>query len=231
MQFFRKHPDHAALSELLDRSVRDTTSVDAHVESWRGPYIWATHVRGMASRIRTLPKADATIDLVLFETGRIDGRLVGGLPRRLVLAVHSDEPEAARMTSTDPGGGFAFEELPDGDYMISVPDYGSTTPITVVAGQTTNAEIHVVNTLVRLTINYTREHPGPPQLQRANGEPLARMMSSMNMGGRSLNLSTDVEPGSYRFSADGITWSPVEVPPSPPEQTIDIPAPPSTRKA
>ena len=234
------------IHQLLRSSARDVHSydtttddsgnyvfagIDAHVESWRGPCIWATHIRGMASRILTLPKADTTIDLVLFETGRIEGRLVGGLPRRLVLAVHSDEPEFARMTSTDPGGAFAFEELPHDDYTISVPDYGSNTPITVVAGQTTNAEIHVVNTLVHLTINYTSEHPGPPQLQHANGEPLARMMSSMNMGGTSLNLSADVEPGSYRFSADGITWASVDVPPSPAEQTIDIPEPASTRKA
>ncbi len=36
---------------------------------------------------------------------------------------------------------------------------------------------------------------------------------------------------SYRFSADGITWTEVEVAPSPSQQTIDIPARSSTRKA
>ena len=215
------------------------TNIEPHIEPLiellGGPSIWAVHPQRGASRMREVPKHDATIDLVLLGMGRIEGRLIGGLQRHRVVAKHRED-HGVRATTAGVKGGFVLHDLPPGEYVVEVLDQNSTTVVVVEAGQTTRTELRLVDTLVRLSIKLDSSIPqdGPYHFHHAEGGRVKRMIKvlRMSLNGRPdpVSVSVDVEPGSYKFSADGITWFAIDVAPYPPEQTIHIPAPSSTPK-
>jgi hypothetical protein len=212
--------------------------VDAHLPDWPSPRIWATHPRAGASLATMLPDHDASIDLTLLGAGSVAGIAKTALSDAHVVARRSDAPDYVQVTRTAWGGAFRFDDLPPGDYAISLPDYDATTAVTVVDGETATVVL-AVPVLVRLRIKVT----GRPHPSESSGQPTLEAIaphSKGRLGGisRSLNIvgsnffsfSQDVPPGNYRFSPDGTTWTSITVQPSPREQTIQISTPPSLPK-
>jgi hypothetical protein len=213
-------------------------AIDARRPGWPPPRIWATHPRAGASLTTMLPDHDASIDLTLLGAGSVAGIAKTALRHAHVVARRSDAPDYVRVTQTARGGAFRFDDLPPGDYAISLADYDTTTAVTVVDRETATVAL-TVPVLVRLRIHVTgRPHPSwEPTLEAVAPHSKARLggiSGSMRITGSnsfsSFSFSQDVPPGDYRFSPDGETWTSITVQPSPREQTIEISAPPSLPK-
>src|SRR5262249_4397224 len=103
-------------------------------------HMWATHLTAGVSVIRELLATDETIDFTVYGAGRVGGvvtGLRGGRP--LVAAVRGDEPRAARHASLGRTARFQFEDVPPGDYVVSLaaPELGalSSANVTVAAAR------------------------------------------------------------------------------------------------
>src|SRR5688572_27211665 len=91
--------------------------------------------------------------------GRIQDIAKTALGGMLVIATRRDGPHYAQRTRTVWRGVFAFEALPPGEYVVSLPDYDTTATVTVVDQQTATVEV-ALPVLVRLRIKVTgRPHP------------------------------------------------------------------------
>jgi protocatechuate 3,4-dioxygenase beta subunit len=212
----------------------DTTTNDAGAFLFDGisqpelarvqPLIFATHHSVGASYVRSLPEGDASVDFVLLSTGAIDGFVEGAQGRhRFVEAAAQDEPKRARWMGTV--GEFRFESLPPGEYAISLSGMGDEPVIServiVAAGQ--RAKVRLVmksSTAVRISIRVPRGRERDLRIERIDdvaGKPVGRFSALMD--GRV--TFGEVEPGEYRATLDGITWTQfVVVPTDPPEQTL-----------
>jgi protocatechuate 3,4-dioxygenase beta subunit len=202
--------------------------IDAHAAPHSRPHIWASHTKA-ASTIRALSPTDDTIDLMVVATGHVDGVIAdmrGGRPA--VKAIRADEPLAARMAFPDKTGAFQFDELPVGDYVISV-DVGTleqelSRSVTVIAGQTSTVKLAMETSSVDLTI----------LVQAGLGKSLViePVTDGAGVGGRVRGIQVTgtedrctfhfVRPGRYRVSTDGAAWSEITIESAPAEHTIDL---------
>jgi hypothetical protein len=208
---------------------------EGHRPGWPPPWIWATHPRAGASLTTLLPDHDASVDVTLLGAGSVAGIANNALSNEHVVARRSDALDYVQVTQTARGGVFRFDDLPPGDYEISLPDYDATTAVTVVDRETATVAL-VVPELVRLHINVTgRPQPSwQPTLEaiapHSDGRRHTGSCSNHVAGSDAFSFSQHVVPGTYRFSPDGTTWTSITVQPSPREQTIQISAPPSAPK-
>jgi hypothetical protein len=112
------------------------------------PYISAIHYAHGASRVHELPTEDATLDLVLLGAGAIDGVVEGTRgEHRFVDVVAVDEPQSARWNTIDNAGAFRFEDVPCGDYVVSLRGHASdviaSASVTVLVNQSTKVTVAV----------------------------------------------------------------------------------------
>jgi len=212
--------------------------------------LWATHSSRGVSLIRELPEVDATIDLELLGSGRIEGvvdGVRGGVP--LVFARHADEPEGVRRqivtrsTEVRYAGEFCFEDLPPGNYVLSlrVPSriHTSAVEVTVHDDHTVSAKLEMVTSGVSLTVvvpagrgmslvlvSADSSTPEPePSLPRMVVHETRFTMTgnpSTPSRGREMVKFDYLEPGTYRASIDGQTWTPIVVVTMPSEQRVEV---------
>lgn len=227
--------------------------VDGRHEFMGPRRIWATHPNSGVSVISELPDEDATVDIELLGSGRIEGvveGLRGGVP--LVFARRADEPEAARRELVTKSsevrflGEFRFDDAPPGDYIISlgVPETVATSPVqvTVVDGQMVTAKLAMVTSRVRLNITVPSGRgrnlvlasaddstPEPDQTRPRIVMGAARITMIGNPSPPSSEKETAtfdyLQPGSYRVSFDGQTWIPIVVTSRREEQSVEITSP------
>ncbi len=122
-------------------------------------------------------------------------------------------------------GDFVSKHVPPGEYVVSLNGMGraivASEKITVTANQTVEVRLVMVSSSVQLTIKVPRGLSQDLVIERLNdttGEPVSRGISRRD----DKVLFADVEPGGYRISLDGATWTPITVAAEPPEQTIDV---------
>lgn len=126
--------------------------------------------------------------------------------------------------SLNRAGQFRFENIPPGEYVVSLSGMGDepavTEKVVVVAGQRTRVKLVMHSSTVRLTIRVPRGREKDLRIERLDGDssrPVSR--SSLRMDGQI--MFSEVDPGEYRVSLDGTTWTGVTVvPANPPEQTV-----------
>ncbi|MDB4959803.1 MAG: hypothetical protein JWO36_7372 [Myxococcales bacterium] len=204
--------------------------IDTYGEHMRLPEIvWAKHFSAGVSVMRELPRGDATIDLLLIGCGRIAGIVQGfRAGHAIARARREDEPASARMSSVDQEGRFQFEDLPPGDYVISLDLHismqVSPTNVTVVANQTATAMFEMQSSCVELTVKVPAGRSNDLLIEST--VPGAKVGDGFRMTGL---MRTEerchfafVQPGVYRISLDGKTWKRIVVRASPAEQTFDL---------
>src|SRR5262249_6187539 len=95
--------------------------IDAFQWRMRSEHILAERPDPPVSILREVPEGDASVDHTLLEAGCIEGvveHVSGGRP--MVLAIRPDEPRFARMAFVDDDGRFAFDDIPCGDYVVTL---------------------------------------------------------------------------------------------------------------
>lgn len=222
----------------------DFDGVDVRSDVFGRRLIWATHPQSGGALFKELRAGETRIDFDLLGSGRIEGKvegLRGGRPP--VLAVRSDEPELSRIAMLQPNGEFVFDDVPCGDYTVSlkVPRSAgtSTDKVTVGVGETATAVLVMSNPGVRLTITVpggcglevmlaAADHTTPePEQTKAR---VIMKGASIWVNGRLARPLRSEEtvsfnhlvPGKYRASIDGKRWTEIVVAASPAEQTVEI---------
>lgn len=188
------------------------------------PFISALHEKTGASRVELLPEGDATIDLVLLGSGALDGLVEGaGHRHRFVQALGPSEPERARWMSVDRAGAFRFENLPEGEYVVTLSggdEVVAPEKAVVAAGRRAKVKLVMKSSTVRLTIRVPRGREKDLRVERVDGDaakPVSR--STMRME-RQITFD-EVAPGDYRATLDGTTWTQISVMiADPPEQIV-----------
>jgi len=227
------HANTSRLRQWFEGTYEATTEVDGSYafdgigqpEFFRvRPLIFAVHDSIGASPVQSLPEGDVTIDFVLLGSGTIDGFVDGAQNRHcFVDAIAPGEPRRARWTRVR-AGSFRFDNVPSGEYVISLSGMGDEPAVTekavVLAGQPTKVKLVMTSSTVRLTIKVPRGREKDLRFERVEGDsgkPV--ILSSMLMDGQ-ITFS-DVHPGEYRASFDGMTWTSITVlPADPPAQTV-----------
>jgi hypothetical protein len=189
--------------------------------------ILATHHRVGVSVMHELPKTDATVDLVLLGSGRIEGvvqQLRGG--HGFMVAERAGEPARARHASCDASARFTFEDVPAGEYVVKLEPETEAAPVrvTVVANQTATATVVMNSVAVKLTI-LVPVGRGKDLVIEPSSEAAAiggNIRSIVKMGAEERCSLEYVQPGSYRVSLDGARWRSIDITSSPAEQTIDL---------
>jgi hypothetical protein len=190
------------------------------------PFISALHEKIGASRVQALTETDATIDFVLHGAGAIDGVIEGAQGRhRFVEAIGPGEPERARWMSADRTGVFRFENVPEGEYVVTLTggdEVVAPEKVVVTAGTRARVKLVMKSTTVRLTFHVPRGREQDLRVERVGGDaakPVTRSTSRME---RRITFH-EVEPGDYRASLDGTSWTEIVVVASdPPEQIVDL---------
>jgi hypothetical protein len=191
---------------------------------FRPPRIWAQHFAAGRSLIHDVPESDATIDFVLLPLGRIDGT-VHGLKRRSgrVRLERADEPSFARVAVTDKAGKFQVTGVPTGEYLVTVDGPASAqitaTRISVVANETTNATVSIESPSIRLRVKVPHGRAKDLVIEPMSNGAAVTGIVMQTQDGCEFDF---VEPGTYRVSLDGATWTSIDVAPSPEEQVIDL---------
>ena len=202
--------------------------IDAHHPLSRTPQMWATHLAAGVSTIRELLPTDSAVELDLVGAGDIEGAiegLRGGRPT--AFATRGDEPQRARMAFPDKNGTFRFEDLPVGEYVVSL-DVGSeqvsSENVTVVANQTTSVRITMATSSVHLTLIVPPDRGKDLQFEpTSEGAGIGGRVRGISGRGTEDRCSFDfVRPGEYRASVDGKNWRAITIAASPAEQTIDL---------
>jgi hypothetical protein len=201
--------------------------IDACQLAMRTKHIWAVRVDTGVSIVREVPQGDASIDHTLIRAGCIKGmveRVTGGRPT--VLAVRSDEPRRARISSIDHDGRFAFDDIPCGDYVVTLDERGiepvSPANVTVVANQTATAVLAMAADSIELTVKVPPGRAMDLVFEAVGTGPGApRSRSSACMGAEESCTFYFVRPGEYRLSLDATTRI-VTLSALPAEQTIDL---------
>ncbi|MDB4953161.1 MAG: hypothetical protein JWO36_730 [Myxococcales bacterium] len=189
------------------------------------PLIAAIHPAVGASHVRSLPDGDATVDFVLLGSGTIDGFVEGAQGRhRFVEAVAEGEPKRARWMSVNRAGEFRFENVPPGECIISLSGMGdgviASEKVVVASGQRTKVKLVMTSSTVWLTIRVPRGREKELRIERADGNAEKPVSDATMIMDGQITFS-EVEPGEYRVSLDGTTWTPISVVPGdPPEQTV-----------
>jgi hypothetical protein len=209
--------------------------------------IKATHPTCGTSLIREVPHGDASVDLQVLGSGRINGVVEGFRNiRPLVIAQRVDEPVSARVEIPGTAGDFRFEDVPPGDYVVSleVPKTVETSGVNVrvVNEQTAIARLVMVTSSVRLRVKVPvgrgKDLVLVPLGDGAETpEPRIRKVLVMRNVTRSLTTGETAEsetaesvsfdyvlPGTYKLSINGKTWTSIVVTLSPDEQSVEISA-------
>lgn len=201
--------------------------IDVHPGFAWSPQIWATHPAAGVSTIREFAM-DSSIDLVLVGAGNIDG-VIAGLRggRPTVLATRSDEPERCRLVFPDRAGRFCFEDVPVGEYVVSVDldtEQVSSENLIVAPNQTASVRVTMASSSVCVTVLVPAGRGRDLMLEPiSEGAGIGGRIRGLSMTGRSDQCSFDfVRPGDYRAWLDGKTWRTVTIASMPAEQTIDL---------
>jgi hypothetical protein len=226
MQSFHQH--YEAITDAQGAYLFD--GIDAH-RMPRPPNIWASHPVLGVSSLRELLPTDAAVDFIIVGAGDIDGvieGLRGGRPT--AFATRADEPTHARMAFPDQQGTFRFEDVPAGEYEVSLDAGGehvASQKVTVVANQTQSARFAMASSSVHVTVivpaGRGKDLVFEPTSDRAGVG--GRMRSIMRSGGEDRCSLDFVRPGEYRASFDGKDWRDVTIASAPAEQTIDLRTP------
>ena len=170
------------------------------------PLISALHEKIGASRVQLVPEGDATLDFVLYGAGAIDGVIESAQGRhRFVEAIGPGEPDRARWLGADRTGVFRFENVPEGEYVITLSggdEVVAPEKVVVTAGKRTKVKFVMKSSTVRLTIHVPRGREKDLRIERVDGDagkPVSR--STMRME-RQITFA-DVAPGNYRVTLDG----------------------------
>ncbi|MEO8841581.1 MAG: hypothetical protein ABI704_08430 [Kofleriaceae bacterium] len=186
------------------------------------------------------------VELVLQQSGRIEGVVEGRRARHTVVcAKRSDEPEQARRQFVGEIGEFCFDDVPPGEYQVAllVPKtvHAPSVRVTVVDGQAPTVKLTMVTSGVELTVTVPPGRGMELVLASADSstsEPehmkpkIIMVEPRITMGGVPTRPWTGKEsitfeylqPGSYRASIDGETWTPIVVASSPQHQCFEISA-------
>jgi hypothetical protein len=204
--------------------------VDAHIGSLGAARIRAVHQVAGASIIADLPAGDATVDLVILESGEIRGTVIGpGGLGAIVCATRPGEP--MRTSSADRHGKFVFEDVPAGSYAVSLwampAEHHSSVSVTIVANESALVELVMPDVGIHLTIKTpTAAEADVVLAPYADNKPdidrIRRPDASIGFVNERCYTFRYVQPGTYAISHDQRTWQVFQIQSSPPEQVVTI---------
>ncbi len=175
---------------------------------------------------RPLAPADTVVELVIARTGSIGGTVSN--PQRVSRVwARSVADREIYSTDLDLAGDFQFEQLPPGDYDVSVSGHNTLEPkrVTVVADASVSVVFAVPLESITLALHVTGEgRVWLTTLPTADGS--TDWLTSAEPKGGVAEL-VDVSPGHYQVCVLFADCTPIDVPPSPLRQDVTLSAPAS----
>jgi hypothetical protein len=211
-----------------ERGAYTFDGIDVYHHPLRRIELASARAPGGASLVQLVPTTDATLDFVLIGTGRIEGvveNMHGGILS--VLARRSDEP-TPRTAHCDAAGRFELEDLPAGDYDVSVSapeaERGASARVTVVANETVRIALAMQGTGVVLRVRVPADRGADLVIEPIGkgAEIRGRVRGIAHMHDEDTCHFEYVQPGRYRVSLDRTHWTTIVVKASPNEQEIDL---------